>query len=673
MMQIYTLKSTILERCRKMKNGVMLVVAPTGSGKTTAFRNIAGENENVFGTTVMIQPNRMASKTMAVNRVRMTTPIQLLENYFRHRSLGCQTLIVDEVHTRTEEYETILRILADREAKRTRIILLTATADMPYLRGYFPHMSRLELPIETPFPIEIRYETVEKYQFPNHRMMIPDVERILTENPEHKRILVFVYTREQCDKMAREMKGIAQKDGMATFGLYGGMTDEEMDDWKYFRQMNDRFILFATNVAETSITIPGISLVIDFGVRCIQRGTRVIHDVCTKSNLIQRAGRTGRTCPGTVVRMMTREQYDQRPFQDSPEYSWDMLAVRMLRHRMNPTHFLPEEADVPSIIQRFRRHGLLSSRSHLDHEMSTFIVQSPLLFKNSCRLYRLLSGRHDPRTVLLFIVALTMIDSYESNMSRVYYYSPDLRLSKSRFLQFLTKTFVGRNNRDELELHLNIYLTCVLSEKPVETAQQFSLNFRTIRQISGHIHRVVEFVSHHHKIDRDWKTAMADEVRWKDRSAFSGKVVSACRIHNQSMDIIRTRFLHQSTIPIVRNSDFLMSSDWYQCIIKPSDEDRSSGVFIFHVDEEDDDIPHVDVFMYTRMPSNIFQHEIQFEELLQENVAELEEMREDICANKQVFHSTLEDIREDVFYRPDKEGCQLAMKDFYECLQKLKP
>jgi len=684
---IYALKNTILQRCRDVPTGVLLVAAPTGSGKTTAFREFVREHPDIFGTTSMIQPTRMASDSLGAEKVRMVTPIQMLEFYFRTKDFGCRTLIVDEVHTRTEEYETILRILS-RQVETMRILLLTATADVAYLSQYFPDMDTIELPVPTPFPVDIRYmPSGHPTFFPTHRNMVPDIQRILHENPGHKKVLVFVYTREQCDKMAREMKPFAREKGFGeTRGLYGGSTIEEFAEWQLFLRKNDRFLVFATNVAETSITIPGVSLVIDFGVRCMQRNNRIIYDNCPRSNLIQRAGRTGRTCSGVVYRMMTEENYKDRPFQESPEYNWDLLIVRMLRHHLNPRHFLPPDANIDRILDRFRFYGLLTDTNHLQEDKSHFIVQSPLLFKNSCRLYQLLSGKHDVRTIILYTMALSMIDLYEANMPRIYYFSTDLKLSKTRFLQFLTRIFVER--QDELELHLNIYLTCILSENPLDASNQFSMNFRSIRQISAHIHRTMDFVCRHKRLSKiDWKAALRNEVQWTRKHSFLKKNVPICRLSRASMDIIQTRFLHQHTVPQIHCTNGLLFRpdffpDYHSCLIPPIMEHSNKNVGLFVFSMEDNLLPDdwasfstpfhepmdMMIFMYTRMPSTLSFFETEMEDDIDDEYWRRVSLREDITENKILFEDVLEDVREDVAYRPTQEGFFKKLDTFYQLL-----
>lgn len=686
---IYGLKTVILERCREMAAGVLLVAAPTGSGKTTAFREFVREHPEIFGSASMIQPTRMASESLGAEKIRMITPIQMLEFYFKTRHFGCRTLIIDEVHTRTEEYETILRILS-RHRDTLRIILLTATPDLEFLTRYFPDLDTISLPISTPFPLDIRYMPPgHPTSFPTHRTMIPDVRRILEQNPDHKKVLVFVYTREQVDKMAREMACFAKNSGFGeTRGLYGGFTKEEFAEWQLFLKKNDRFLVFATNVAETSITIPDVSLVIDFGVRCVQRNHRVVYDHCPRSNLIQRAGRTGRTCPGVVIRMMTEQNYESRPFQKSPEYTWDLLMVRMLRHHLDPRLFLPPEVDVDRILDRFRFYRLLSDTNRLNEPMSRFIVQSPLLFKNSCRLYQLLSGPHDLRTLLLFATALSMIDLYEASMPRIYYFSPELRLNKTRFLEILTRIFVNRWD-DELELHLNIYLTCILSENPLDASNQFSLNFRSIRQISAHIHRVVDFVCHHQRRPKvDWKAALRNEVEWTRKNSFLKKNVAVCHLSRVSMDIIQTRFLHQHSIPQIRRANDLLFrpnlfAESHSCLLPLLREggiNKNDGLFVFAMDDKDlsDDwsslaIPFPEavemmVFMYTRLPSALVSYEATLSETLQEEHRTRLSFRQDIAVAKSIFENVLEDVREDVAYRPSQEGFRRELDAFYRLL-----
>jgi len=675
-------RQSVLERCRELGKGVLLLIAPTGSGKTTGMRRLIQEESATFGSTYLVQPTRMAMHSSMTSRgIVSLTPLSVIDMYLRRGTLPCRTFVLDEVHTRSVEYETILWILSTQGfAQKMRIILLTATADTEYLSRFFETISSMELPIQSPFPVEMEYRPGWNHLVTSPHQMIPMIEKDLIRHVHHDKILVFLSTHEQCDKLAKECKLSAQKHGWQTRPLYGGFTTEDYKEWEDFQKTAPRFILFATNVAETSITIPGLSLILDFGIHCIQQQNRIVYEYCPKANLIQRAGRTGRTCPGKVIRYMSEEAYEELPFQTEPEHNWDLMMLRFLRFRADAS-ILPISCE--AIMEKFRFYGVLGEGDRLDEAMARFITQSPLLFKHSVYLYRFLrmpSHHRDP-VFLYFVMALAVIDIFEARLVRSYYYSPDLKISRARFLDRLKATFVERP--DELELQLNLFCSCMLSEDPFEFAKAFSLNFRTFRQIQNHIQKVLRYTTSSLQKDiPDWKSAMRESHSFtlSSKRGLNDKRWDVRHLKRDVMSDIQRIFFRMEIIPrMTRGGLFLRPDfipDFRHCIVQP--RTTIKGVLLFTIDDPETPIRewidpqtllqepvYVQSNMFTLFPGDLQLHLSKLSEQIVDRHEERMYIRREKERVRRRFRPVLEDVEEDIAFRPFQWKMEKSIHDLF--------
>lgn len=648
----------------------------------------------------MVQPTKIASRFFSSNgmNVVVMTPLQAIDYYLRSpRSFACfQTLIVDEVHTRTVEYHTFLSILRRKNMSRThRIILMSATADPDFLSRFFQTLRTYEIPVSSPFPVEVVYHPpADTYGFINSRGMLPVVRKILRDYPGHERVLVFVYTHEQCEKLTEDLqKDLSEYNGGKTFALYGGMMPDDVEHWNQFLVEQKKFLVVATNVAETSITIPGLSLIIDFGIQCVQQNNRIVYRHCSKSSLQQRMGRTGRTCPGTVVRCMTELEYNHLPVQDDPELHWDLIVLRMLRYGLNPSHLLPQEVAIEKIVQKFIFYGLLDDKHRMNSRKVQFVLNCPMSMRNSCLLYSFLQSHdaHSYDNFLMFVIAIATMDCCETRMIRIYYYKRDRRMSKTRFLEFISDTFAGQ--LDELEIHLNILLSCVFASNPVEFSNAFSLNYRSIRQLSASIHKVMSFACNYlGKTSIEWKTALRTSVLYGNyqRKDLSGKNKhNVCMCSSQAMDMVHTQLFRNMCAPcllsyndLAYRSNFV--TEFYNCILRPYTSTSSCNHCIIPLGYDDNDIamwgdrsknidqPIIISFsMYTLAPRSINNHILGLRECIRHDylLRKRHKMQKD--HQKEKFKPVLEDIREDVAYRPgqwkmlEMIGWMLEQKPMY--------
>ena len=674
---------SILHKCQQQKTGVLLIIAPTGTGKTMGMKSLILTHKNVYGKTIMVQPTNMAKGL--IEGVHTMTALQLIHHYLRHGMFDCDTLVIDEVHTLCVEYHTILSILQKTQSYlKFRVILMSATPNVRDLEDFFPvevHMT----PVLAPFPTQIHYEPLDFPGFPPYRQMMKHVCHILSKHPHHKRVLVFVYTHDQCDKMACEMKDLtlAYNQGK-TLALYGGMDKNDLEQWHRFLQKEERFIIFSTNVAETSITIPNLSLVIDFGVRCIQRNNRIVYNHCPKSNLIQRSGRTGRTCPGVVVRCMRQEDFEIRPDRDHPEYNWDMIILLMIRHRRESIPLLPSNVDIEQILRKFRFYGLMDDNQRLDKDLVSFVLRCPLLLKNSCHLYYFLKSHQFTYNThfILYIISTALIDQMENRMSRIYYYSYDMKISRYKFFEKLKRVFTNQN--DELVIYINIVLSCMLNDKPVDFSNAFSLNFRSIRQIFTSITRLWHFVNQFlgRNPKMPWQDIVREKLQTKNEMDFERKHTHKILLLKEDhADHLRHLYMMNPMIPkfllvndMIWRPNFII--EYYNCILSPFTQiyNRNRCILILSYDDTEVDkwfdpaTPLIDIVtlsfsLYTFPPTKMDYFIKNMNESVKRGVWNMNLLRKKKDAVRRQHRHVLDDIRGDVAYRPGFWKMETALQD----------
>lgn len=693
-LEFFKHEPVILQKC-KMKEPLLLT-APTGSGKTIGIRNVVLKNRNIFGKTIMVEPTRIATRSLqSIGNLVMTTASQLVETFlYNKNNFPCKTLVMDEIHTRTVEYHTLLSFITKKRIyERIKIILISATADEEYLLQFFP-IQRYHIPVQSPYPINILYKENNSYGFISVISMMPEIKKILQEHPGHNRVLVFVYTHEQCERLANNMKEmVSYYNNGKTFALYGGMMKEDVDTWTEFLEQENQFVVFSTNVAETSITIPNLSLIIDFGIQCAQEGCRIIYKHCTKASLEQRAGRTGRTCPGTVVRYMSYSDFESRPIQDTPQFNWDLIVLRILKYNIDPVLLLPIEVDVISIMDKFKCYGILDNQCRVQMPITKFVLESPLMLKNSCSLYKFLQSNWNMDKFILFVIAIALVDCCESRMIRIYYYMRTRKLTRTRFIDFLRYTFASHN--DELELHLNILISCMIYDTPVKFSNAFSLNFRALRQISASVHKTFQYCTKYLKRPSiEWKQAMMVSILYEqeDMKDLQKKEYYPIRkITPSAMNMLQTEFFKIITIP-----QFLSKTDiyyrknfvpeFYNCIMSPFYSNYNSCPFgVLPLGFDDSNIAkwlnrqnileepiiisftmftlfplHINKFLYDLRTNIIVEHRLYKEVQLYKN------------HQKILFKPVLEDISEDVAYRPPNGWSMTVMlENLFSELEKI--
>lgn len=344
---------------------VVVISGDTGSGKTTQLPKMCLEagrgRQGIIGCT---QPRRIAAVSMA-ERVReelrapdlvgykirfhdhtgadtkikfMTDGILLAETRSDRNLAQYDTIIIDEAHERSLNIDFLLGYLHQllNSRKNLKIIISSATIDTEKFSRHFSNAPVIEVSGRT-YPVTYRYHEPDTATVDNEQTMVEQAtgEVIsLADNPGGGDILVFMPTERDILDTVGLLKKKLQNPALV-LPLFGRL--HGADQRKIFQPSHLRKIIVATNVAETSITVPGILAVVDTGLARIahynvRAGTTSLPvSRISRASCDQRAGRCGRTGPGTCIRLYSEEDYLSRPEFILPEILRSNLAEVILQ------------------------------------------------------------------------------------------------------------------------------------------------------------------------------------------------------------------------------------------------------------------------------------------------------------------------------------------------------
>lgn len=354
-------------------NQVVIIAGETGSGKTTQIPKICLElGRGVRGAIGHTQPRRLAARSVAAriaeelevelgdevgyavrfdNRAGSTTAIKLLTdglllNEIRRDRLlrAYDTIIIDEAHERSLNIDFLLGYLASILPKRPdlKLIITSATIDPERFAEHFTGTDDAPAPIievsGRTFPVEVRYRPL--VQELDDRTVEVDpmdglcaaVAELLTEGSGD--ILVFLSGEQEIRDAEDAIKGRRFRD-LEVFPLFSRLSAAEQN--KAFRKHSKRRVVLATNIAETSVTVPGIHYVIDTGLARISRYStrtkvqRLPIEPVSQASANQRKGRSGRVTEGICIRLYSEEDFDSRPEFTDPEILRTNLASVILQ------------------------------------------------------------------------------------------------------------------------------------------------------------------------------------------------------------------------------------------------------------------------------------------------------------------------------------------------------
>lgn len=345
------------------KNRVIIVAGETGSGKTTQLPKLCIEaGRGIDGWIGITQPRRIAASTVsrriaqeldeelgqtvgykirfqdrvsAQTRIKVMTDGILLAEAHRDRFLNqYDTIIVDEAHERSLNVDFILGILNKLLKKRRdlKVIITSATIDTEKFSRAFDQAPIIEVSGRM-FPVETRYMEGSNDGSTHTEFAAQAVDQLVKER-KYGDILIFMPTEQDIRDTCEILEG-RQLKTTDVIPLFARLSSPQQQ--KVFHSTGNRKIIVATNVAETSITIPGINFVIDTGLARISqytprsRTTTLPVSPISQSSADQRQGRCGRMANGVCIRLYSEEDYNQRSRYTPPEVLRANLAEVILR------------------------------------------------------------------------------------------------------------------------------------------------------------------------------------------------------------------------------------------------------------------------------------------------------------------------------------------------------
>ncbi|MGD9043437.1 MAG: ATP-dependent RNA helicase HrpA [Desulfobacterales bacterium] len=349
------------------RHPVVIVSGETGSGKTTQLPKFCmAAGRGLGGIIGHTQPRRIAAMTVARRiaeelgeelgravgyKIRfkdrtskdaylkiMTDGILLAETQNDRYLSAYDTLIVDEAHERSLNIDFILGILKTLLKRRDdlRLIVTSATIDTEKFSKAFDDAPVIEVSGRM-YPVDVRYlpdvPSEEDGELTHIELAAQAVKQLLKESTRGD-ILVFMPTEQDIRDTCELIKAFKPPQSRI-LPLYARLTAAEQA--RVFARLSERKIVVATNVAETSLTIPGIQYVVDSGLARIlrysprSRTTSLPVMPVSKSSADQRLGRCGRVQNGTCLRLFTEADYRSRPLYTRPEILRANLAEVILR------------------------------------------------------------------------------------------------------------------------------------------------------------------------------------------------------------------------------------------------------------------------------------------------------------------------------------------------------
>ena len=326
------------------KNQKLLLSAPTGSGKSTCIPGIL--QKQFSGKIAILQPRRAAAKFLArhVARLHNTKLGDEVGYIIRHDSQvskdtqiifmtdgiflqilksnpqlkGYSAVILDEFHERHWRMDLALAMVnrLTTQNKELHLLIMSATLDVENLK---PMLNCECLSTESrTYPIEFTHRVTDRLQKP-WQQAADEAAKLL--NSEEGGILIFMPGKYEIIKTVEALRKKVR--GVPIMSLYGEMPAHEQD--QVIDSPLGKKIIVSTNIAETSLTIAGITAVIDSGIVRSSgfdstRGINTLYTLpISQANAAQRAGRAGRTAPGRCIRLWSKSEHQRRPEHFDPE------------------------------------------------------------------------------------------------------------------------------------------------------------------------------------------------------------------------------------------------------------------------------------------------------------------------------------------------------------------
>jgi ATP-dependent helicase HrpB len=347
-------------RAALAKTGRAVLAAPPGSGKTTTIPLALLDEPWLRGQRiVMLEPRRVAARASAARmasllgervgetvgyqvrferKVSSATRIEVITEGLLTRRLqadpelpGVGLVIFDEFHERSLDADLALALTMDVRANLRddlRVLVMSATLDIHRVAAALGDAPVVEAG-GTLFPIELRYATPKPGTEPASAVVEGVMQALASTEGD---ILAFLPGGREIRSAQRGLE-VRAGSGVSVHPLYGDLSSAEQDSALAPARDGRRKVILATNIAQTSLTVEGVTTVVDSGLARVARfdlgaGTnRLETQRISRASADQRAGRAGRLGPGTAIRLWSRDAQGQLSAHDTP----DILAADLTR------------------------------------------------------------------------------------------------------------------------------------------------------------------------------------------------------------------------------------------------------------------------------------------------------------------------------------------------------
>ncbi len=424
----------------------LIIQAPTGSGKSTQVPQILLDHGLLGdGQVVILQPRRLAARLLAARvaserkcrlgdevgyqirfenitsrrtRIRFVTEGILLRQLVQDPELrGISAILFDEFHERHLYGDiTLARALQLQATSRPdlRLAVMSATLDAGLLEKYLAPCSLLTSAGRA-FPVEIEYlpKPVGGDGYPIWDLAADELERLASQTEGD--VLLFMPGKYEIGRTIAAIRASRVSDRFVVLPLHGELPPAEQD--AALAHYQKRRAIVSTNVAETSLTIDGVQVVIDSGLARLARfdprrgiNTLLVEKI-SRASSDQRAGRAGRTAPGRCLRLWTEREHLDRAAQELPEVKRLDLAEVVLTLKASGideiASFCWLEPPEPQALARAEQ--LLADLGAISSSGITELGRRMLAFPVHPRYARMLLAAHEYRCVpaIALIAALT--------------------------------------------------------------------------------------------------------------------------------------------------------------------------------------------------------------------------------------------------------------------------
>lgn len=580
---------------REGKENIIAIQSPTASGKTTGIIRYLCDTPSLL----IVPTKTVADSLIATMHTRIVTAETFLK--LSLRNWGTKTVVLDEAHTTTEAYEKVYYML--RYQRPSRLILMSATMDWAKVDLFFPGYKKHDLAKPPAYPITVKY----------HSDTIPKLLQATWKTDAEKEIaLVFLPSTRVCDRVASEI--LATKSADAVVCRYGGMGSSDLRLFSdSIRNQKGRIVICATNIIESGITIPDVTIVIDTGtVYCKTGAQRLELLTCSKSMVEQRKGRTGRTCAGTVYRTYSRAVYDEM-HQTLPVYvDFERFALQLLQKRL-PVDSILQDKEPEQLLHNLTEHGCVSQNEITP--FGRFLLKGDYTYDTAKMMWsatnHAIETSKDRITLRLF--ALLIIEAVKTGVRHLF---------KPSAHDTLSELYTKYGGIDELHTYMNIISTVILT---------------------GERHQALN----KHMTDHILKT-IAKGFKEDD-------CLRACLVFSTSKNIIRTscyRWVNDFLLSYIPVTDIVSANlvPDKRLLTFPS---HVLPLFVYHVNN----VRFLQLFAkgpefsLRKMKSSI-RREVHIRECWRKR-------------NHQLKTALLREIRQDVAYRPGNVEFFRVMQDFY--------